>query len=118
MLPNISSFDLPELAADVDRVAQSTEGFICPVEIGLSAGLPTLFLILAITIILKQNLDRVLAILTRLQILFRAMVDALRRLRHEEAAAPPIPMRQTDPLNECDSDRVERGEGLPREVWM
>ena len=112
LLPNISSFEMPEPAVDAGRIDWPVGELSCSAEVGASAGVPTLLLLIALFIILKQNLDRVLAIMTRIQIFFRTITGYLRRRGGEDSPTAPTPVQQGAPRNLTDSELRERGESL------
>ena len=111
-LPNISSFEMPEPAVDAGRIDWSVGGSSCSTEVGASAGIPTLLLLISLLIIVKQNLDRVLAIMTRIRIFFRMIIGYLRRRGGEDSPSAPTPVQPGAPRNLTDSELRERGESL------
>ena len=109
MFLNISTFDLVEAPATSGPCGSVPEEGLGQTTVWAVGTVPSLLLLIAVLIILKQNLDRILSILNSIQNCLRSLTP-LREVGAVVAPPPTVVVRQGLPRNLTDSELVQRNE--------
>ena len=124
--PNISSFDFFEVAT-IGPGQVDVGGGDAAINLWVwlaGVGLPSLIVVILLLVLIRQNLDRVLALCDRFTQLwdrFLALLDCIKQWRatpaEEPPAAPQVVVVEL-PRNLSDSERIALGPCAPGTQWV